>query len=186
MHPTVKPVALIADAMRDCSKRGPGFILDTFAGSGSTIMAAEQIGRRAFCMEIDPQYVDVAVRRWQQFTRRDAILESTGQAFDELLAARDDNHADSRAPNPAPGKEAGAAAQLTALMAFIDFTRRLYNIPLAQIFTHGELGQTDCPGKILQAFMDRTRTHWAAIEGIAWQPATRPAGTQASSGAGAL
>lgn len=103
MHPTVKPVALIADAMRDCSKRG-SIILDTFAGSGSTIMAAEQIGRRAFCMEIDPQYVDVAVRRWQQFTRRDAILESTGQAFDELLAARDDNHANSRAPIRRPAK----------------------------------------------------------------------------------
>jgi DNA modification methylase len=57
MHPTVKPVALIADAMRDCSRRG-SIILDAFAGSGSTIMAAEQIGRRAFCIEIDPQYVD--------------------------------------------------------------------------------------------------------------------------------
>ena len=87
MHPTVKPVALIADAMRDCSRRG-SIILDAFAGSGTTIMAAEQIGRRAFCIEIDPRYVDVAVRRWQQFTGRDAVLESTGQTFDELLAGR--------------------------------------------------------------------------------------------------
>ena len=83
MHPTVKPVAMISDAMRDCSRRG-GIVLDAFAGSGTTIMAAEQIGRRAFCMEIDPHYADVAIRRWQVFTRRDAVLESSGQTFDEL------------------------------------------------------------------------------------------------------
>ena len=83
MHPTVKPVAMIADAMRDCSRRG-SIVLDAFAGSGTTIMAAEQIGRRAFCMEIDPHYADVAVRRWQTFTRRDAVLESNGQTFDAL------------------------------------------------------------------------------------------------------
>jgi hypothetical protein len=47
-------------------------------------MAAEQIGRRAFCMEIDTHYADVAIRRWQAFTRRDAVLESTGQTFDEI------------------------------------------------------------------------------------------------------
>lgn len=83
MHPTVKPVAMIADAMRDCSRRG-SIVLDAFAGSGTTIMAAEQIGRRAFCMEIDPHYADVAIRRWQAFTRRDAVLESTDQIFDAL------------------------------------------------------------------------------------------------------
>jgi DNA modification methylase len=85
MHPTIKPVALIADAMRDCSRRG-SIILDAFAGSGSTIMAAEQVGRRGFCMEIDPGYVDVTIRRWQRFTGRDAILEATAQTFDELFA----------------------------------------------------------------------------------------------------
>jgi DNA modification methylase len=95
MHPTVKPVALIADAMRDCSRRG-SIILDAFAGSGTTIMAAEQIGRRAFCIEIDPRYVDVAIRRWQQFTGKDATLESTGQTFEEVLTAR--------APNPSQTK----------------------------------------------------------------------------------
>lgn len=83
MHPTVKPVAMIADAMRDCSRRG-SIVLDAFAGSGTTIMAAEQIGRRAFCMEIDPHYADVAIRRWQAFTKRDAVLESSGQIFDAL------------------------------------------------------------------------------------------------------
>jgi DNA modification methylase len=83
MHPTVKPVAMIADAMRDCSRRG-SIVLDAFAGSGTTVMAAEQIGRRAFCLEIDPHYADVAIRRWETFTRRDAVLESTGQTFHEL------------------------------------------------------------------------------------------------------
>src|ERR1700722_2521692 len=81
MHPTVKPVALVADAMRDCSRRG-SIILDAFAGAGTSIMAAEQIGRRAFCLEIDPVYVDVAIRRWQRFTGKDAVSESTGQTFD--------------------------------------------------------------------------------------------------------
>lgn len=86
-HPTVKPVALIVDAMRDCSQRG-SIVLDAFAGSGSTIMAAEQIGRRAFCIEIDPRYVDVAIRRWQKLTGRDAILVGTGQTFAEVCAER--------------------------------------------------------------------------------------------------
>ena len=59
-------------------------MLDAFAGSGTTIMAAEQTGRRGFCMEIDPHYADVAIRRWQNFTKRDAILVGTGQTFEEL------------------------------------------------------------------------------------------------------
>jgi len=89
MHPTVKPVAMVADAMRDCSRRG-SIVLDAFCGSGSTIVAAEQIGRRAYCIEIDPLYVDIAIRRWQRFTGKDAILTSTNQTFDEVLAARVD------------------------------------------------------------------------------------------------
>ena len=64
MHPTMKPVALVADAMRDCSRRGD-IVLDLFMGSGTTIMAAERVGRRACGLEIDARYVDVAVRRWQ-------------------------------------------------------------------------------------------------------------------------
>ncbi len=87
MHPTVKPVALIADAMRDCSRRG-SIILDAFAGAGTSIMAAEQIGRRAFCIEIDSVYADVAIRRWQHFTRKDAVLENSGQTFNEIFGAR--------------------------------------------------------------------------------------------------
>jgi DNA modification methylase len=87
VHPTVKPVALIADAMRDCSRRGDA-VFDPFIGSGTTIMAAERVGRRAYGVEIDPQYVDAAIRRWQNFTRRDAIHKRTGQTFSELADAR--------------------------------------------------------------------------------------------------
>ena len=86
LHPTVKPVAMIVDAVRDCSRRGD-VVLDAFAGSGTTIIAAEQIGRRAYCLELDPGYADVCVRRWQAYTKRDAILEATGQTFEELSAA---------------------------------------------------------------------------------------------------
>jgi DNA modification methylase len=86
-HPTVKPVALVADAMRDCSRRGQ-IVLDPFMGSGTTIMAAERVGRRAYGLELDPLYVDAAVRRWQAYTRRDVILKSAGQTFDEIAAVR--------------------------------------------------------------------------------------------------
>src|SRR5258708_40116148 len=61
-HPTVKPIALIADAIRDCTLRNQ-IVLDTFCGSGATLLAAERIGRRGYGLEIDPRYVDVAVRR---------------------------------------------------------------------------------------------------------------------------
>jgi hypothetical protein len=87
-HPTVKPLALVLDAMRDCSKRGD-IVLDAFAGSGTTILAAEQIGRRAYCIEIDPAYADVCIRRWQNVTKHDARLASTNQTFDQLAACRD-------------------------------------------------------------------------------------------------
>ena len=87
MHPTVKPVALVADAMRDCSRRGD-IVLDPFAGAGTTIVAAQQTGRRAFCIEIDPRYVDVSIRRWQAYARQDATLESTNETFDELTVSR--------------------------------------------------------------------------------------------------
>ena len=85
IHPTVKPIALVADAMRDCSRRGD-IVLDLFMGSGTSILAAEKVGRRAYGVEIDPLYVDAAIRRWQQFTGRDAILKATRQTFDEVAA----------------------------------------------------------------------------------------------------
>ena len=77
MHPTVKPVALVADALRDCSSRGD-LVLDPFLGSGSTLIAAEKIGRRCCGLECDPQYVDVAIRRWQAFTKAGSVLKKMG------------------------------------------------------------------------------------------------------------
>ena len=70
---TVKPVALVADAINDGSHRG-GIILDPFAGCGTTIIAAEKTGRRARCMEIEPRYADAAIRRWQTYTGKAAVL----------------------------------------------------------------------------------------------------------------
>lgn len=84
---TAKPIALVADAMRDCSQRG-GIVLDPFMGSGTTILAAERVGRRGYGLEIDPRCVDAAVRRWQLFTKRDALLKSTGRPFSEVATAR--------------------------------------------------------------------------------------------------
>jgi DNA modification methylase len=85
-HPTAKPVALIADAIKDCTRRGD-VVLDTFSGSGSTIMAGERVGRHARALEIEPRFVDVAIRRWQAFTGRDAFRAESGLRFDEIEAA---------------------------------------------------------------------------------------------------
>jgi DNA modification methylase len=83
MHPTVKPVAMIADAIKDCSRRGD-LILDPFSGSGTTIAAAQRTGRRARAIEIDPNYCDVAIRRWQGQTGQRAVHAKTGLSFDDL------------------------------------------------------------------------------------------------------
>jgi DNA modification methylase len=87
MHPTVKPVALVADAILDCSRRG-GIVLDCFAGSGTTLIAAERTRRRAFAMEIDPRYVDTAVRRWQEYSGAAAVLAGTKLTFAKVETAR--------------------------------------------------------------------------------------------------
>lgn len=87
MHPTVKPVGLVADAMRDCSKRN-GLILDPFSGSGTTILAAERTGRNAAAMELDPLYVDLAIRRWEQRTGEEARHVKTGVSFSEISEER--------------------------------------------------------------------------------------------------
>ena len=71
LHPTVKPLALVIDAIKDCSRRNE-IVLDPFAGSGTTIIAAEKSGRRARGIEIDPLYVDLAIRRWQLLTGKTA------------------------------------------------------------------------------------------------------------------
>jgi DNA modification methylase len=90
MHPTVKPVALVADAIIDCSRRG-GVVLDCFAGSGTTLIAADKTGRKAYAMELDPKYVDVAIRRWQDFTGKDAVHAETGHTFAQLAGVRATN-----------------------------------------------------------------------------------------------
>ena len=82
MHPTVKPVALIVDAIKDCSRRG-GIVLDPFGGSGSTLIAAERTGRQARLIELDPHYCDTIVRRWQKLTGGKAEDALFGGTFDD-------------------------------------------------------------------------------------------------------
>lgn len=98
MHPTVKPVALVADAIRDCTHRGD-IVLDSFAGSGTTVLAAEKVGRRARAVEIDAIYADVMVWRWLAFTKADAVLEATGETYAEVAARR---ARERQAPAPQP------------------------------------------------------------------------------------
>lgn len=83
LHPTVKPVAMIADAIKDVSKRND-VVLDPFGGSGSTLIAAHKTGRRAYLAELDPIYVDRTIRRWEAFAKDDAILVETGETFAQV------------------------------------------------------------------------------------------------------
>lgn len=87
MHPTVKPTALVIDAIKDCSRRGD-IVLDPYCGSGTTIIAAHKCARRARAVEIDPLYVDVAVRRWQKLTGKQAVMDVTGETFQEIADQR--------------------------------------------------------------------------------------------------
>jgi len=86
-HPTVKPVLLVADALLDCTARGD-LVLDQFAGSGTTILAADKVGRIAFGVEYEPGYVDVVIKRWQKSTKLEATLAGDGRSFEEIGAAR--------------------------------------------------------------------------------------------------
>jgi DNA modification methylase len=83
MHPTVKPVAMVADAIMDCSARGD-IVLDGFLGSGTTLIAAERTGRACYGLELDPGYIDTIVRRWQAFTGKLAIHAISGRSFVEV------------------------------------------------------------------------------------------------------
>ena len=83
LHPTMKPVALIERAINN-SSRTMDIVLDAFGGSGSTLIAAEKTNRRCRMIELDEKYVDTIVKRWQEFTGRDAIHEQTGKTFNEL------------------------------------------------------------------------------------------------------
>jgi len=82
LHPTVKPIALVADALLDCTARGE-IVLDAFLGSGTTLMAAERTGRICCGIELDPLYVDTAIRRWQRHTGDHAIHGVSGRRFDD-------------------------------------------------------------------------------------------------------
>jgi DNA modification methylase len=83
LHPTVKPVAMVTDAILDCTERG-GIVLDAFIGSGTTVIAAERTGRRCYGLELDPIYVDTAIRRWQALTGEKARHAASGRPFDDL------------------------------------------------------------------------------------------------------
>jgi hypothetical protein len=103
-HPTVKPVALVADALLDCSARGD-VVLDQFVGSGTTILAAEKVGRVAIGIEYEPRYVDVSILRWQRMTRLEATLAGDGRSFEDISAAR---ATEIKKPNSHHWKPAGA------------------------------------------------------------------------------
>jgi DNA modification methylase len=95
LHPTVKPVRLVADAILDCTARG-NIVLDSFLGSGTTVIAAERAGRRCYGLELDPHYVDTIVRRWQAYTGEHARHAPSGRTFKELEAERADDTHDGR------------------------------------------------------------------------------------------
>lgn len=85
LHVTPKPVEMIAEAILDCTERGD-IVLDPFLGSGTTLIAAERTGRRAFTMDLDPLYADVAIRRWRRLTGGDAVRAADGRSFSSLEA----------------------------------------------------------------------------------------------------
>src|SRR6201993_3656914 len=87
MHPTVKPVALVAEAIKDCSKRGE-VVLDPFGGSGTTLIAAEKTGRLARLIEFDPTYCDTIVRRFEHITGKHATCPTSGASFEEIAQER--------------------------------------------------------------------------------------------------
>ena len=87
MHPTVKPVAMVADAILDSTRRS-GIVLDAFAGSGTTLIAAERTGRRGFGIEIDPIYTDTIIRRFDKVYGLSARHDETGKSFAEIALER--------------------------------------------------------------------------------------------------
>ena len=108
LHPTVKPVKLVADAILDCSKRG-GIVLDAFAGSGTTLIAADRTGRRGYGIELDPHYCDVIVRRLTTAAKVVAIHAETGKTFPEIARGREaDAVVDDKSDPTGTGVEEGA------------------------------------------------------------------------------
>jgi DNA modification methylase len=86
-HPTVKPIAMVADAILDCTGKGD-IILDPFLGSGTTLLAAEKVGRIGFGIEFEPGYVDVTIKRWEEMAKLEAALEENGVSFEEVRNQR--------------------------------------------------------------------------------------------------
>jgi hypothetical protein len=113
LHPTPKPVALVADAIRDASHRND-IVLDAFAGSGTTIIAAQKTGRRARVIELDPGYVDVAVQRWEQWSGETARHAETGLTFAAMSDARQSSSGseidEARLPKPVRTRQRPQAA----------------------------------------------------------------------------
>lgn len=87
MHPTVKPTALVADAIKDCSQRGE-IVLDIFGGSGTTLIAAETCGRQARLLEYDPAYCDTIIARWERLTGKHATLAGSNERFEDVAEQR--------------------------------------------------------------------------------------------------
>ncbi len=108
-HPTVKPVALVVDAILDCSKR-KGIVLDAFAGSGTTLVAAHKTSRRGYGIELDPHYCDVILRRMAAVAKLDAVLVATGQSFAAVAVERgdagEDDHCEAQDAQPAAAEAA--------------------------------------------------------------------------------
>jgi DNA modification methylase len=100
-HPTVKPRVLLEDALLDVTNRSD-VVIDCFAGSGSTLLAAEATGRRCRAIEIDGPYCDVVIRRWREMTGGEAILESTGETFGEVERRRADEEEDASSGSVTP------------------------------------------------------------------------------------
>ena len=125
LHPTVKPVQMIADAIKDVSGRGD-IVLDLFGGSGSTLIAAHKTGRRGYLIELDPIYCDRIIRRWEGYAKDDALLAGSGKTFGQVSAERSrvtvlPPPADSPAPAPIsitsndPGQQLSAPATPTSI-----------------------------------------------------------------------
>ena len=111
LHPTVKPIAMVADAILDSSRRGD-IVLDPFLGSGTTLMAAERTGRRCCGLELDPLYADVILRRWQTYTGASARHAETGATFDERGAAHFSESAGRGHFHPQPRGHIGESGRL--------------------------------------------------------------------------
>ncbi len=103
-HPTVKPIRMFMDALLDVSAH-EDIVLDPFLGSGTTLLAAERTGRRCIGVEIEPRYIDLAIRRWQEMTGDGAIQTKTGKTFEELALLRGDDDATSAVDGNRDGAE---------------------------------------------------------------------------------